>query len=103
MFTLIKSDTGAVVPFEHLPAAAGTYSVGQPLAASADGVSGETAAPTHLSMKDGTVEEGALIPTAAIQVNAVYECESSDESALTRAHTVIGTDEDAGTVRIRFE
>lgn len=82
MFLPVKSDTGAVLPWEYLEAGAETYQAGQLLAIS-DGklakVTTLTEVPAYLCMANKTVaaeDEGttnALLPVTRIQEGAIYE------------------------------
>lgn len=81
MFYIHKTDTGAVPPWEYLPAAAGTYQAGQLLNA----VSGEltsvsaasTTTPGYLCMANITVTGSQLVPVIRIQHTAIYETQLS--------------------------
>lgn len=82
MFYPHKSDTGAVMPWEYMPAKAGTYVAGQLL----DAVDGElvpisaakTTTPGYLCMANITVTAGQTIPVTRIQHTAIYETQLSD-------------------------
>lgn len=77
-FLPVKSDHGAVLPFEYLPAAAGTYSVGQLLnvtggklaAIAAD----QATTPPYLCMAQRKVEEaGEELPVTRVSADYIYE------------------------------
>lgn len=81
MFYPHKSDTGAVMPWEYMPAAAGTYEAGQLL----DAVGGvltpisaaKTTTPGYLCVANITVTAGQTIPVTRIQHTAIYETQLS--------------------------
>lgn len=85
MFSPHKTDTGAVLPWEYMPAAAGTYQAGQLL----NTVSGSltpvstasTTTPGYLCMANITVTAGQLVPVTRIQHTAIYETQLSAEAA----------------------
>lgn len=85
MFSPHKTDTGAVLPWEYMPAAAGTYQAGQLL----NTVSGSltpvstasTTTPGYLCMANITVTAGQLVPVTRIQHTAIYESQLSAEAA----------------------
>lgn len=77
-FLPVKSDHGAVLPFEYLPAAAGEYNVGQLLnvtggklaAIAAD----QATTPPYLCMAQRKVEEaGEELPVARVSMDYIYE------------------------------
>lgn len=76
-FLPVKSDHGAVLPFEYLPAAAGTYRVGQLV----NVTSGKLAAiaadqattPPYLCMAERTVEADELLPVTRVSAEYIYE------------------------------
>ena len=78
-FVPVKSDHGAVLPFEYLPAAAGDYQVGQlvnmtggKLAAIA---ADQTTTPPYLCMTQRKVEADEELPVTRVSANYVYETE----------------------------
>lgn len=91
MFTPHKTDTGAVLPWEYLPAVAGTYQAGQLLNASAGALNPISAAskttPGYLCMANITVTEGQLVPVTRIQHTAIYETQLSAEAAAAKEGT----------------
>lgn len=80
MFLPIKSDNGAVLPWEYLPAEAGTYVAGQLLAVDATTGHLEPIAadlvttPPYLCMADIKVETaGTPIPVTRVSKDHIYE------------------------------
>ena len=77
MFVPIKRDTGAMLPWEYLGAAAGTYQAGQMLTvtdgklSALDGPS--TTTPPYLCMADVTAAEGQVIPVTRVEGDCIYE------------------------------
>jgi len=77
MFLPIKSDTGAVYPFEYLPAAGDEYKAGQLVnmegglvVAIADD---QDTTPPYLCMADAAMKEGKLLPVIRISDDYIYE------------------------------
>lgn len=91
MFTPHKNGTGAVLPWEYLPASAGTYKAGQLLQVSAGSVAAISAAikttPPYLCMADITVEAGGIVPVTRVNADTVYKTTLSAAAA----SAVIGT------------
>lgn len=91
MFSPHKTDTGAVLPWEYLPAVAGTYQAGQLLNANAGSLNPISAAskttPGYLCMANITVTEGQLVPVTRIQHTAIYETQLSAEAAAAKEGT----------------
>lgn len=85
MFSPHKTDTGAVLPWEYMPAAAGTYQAGQLLNAKNGSLTPVSAAspttPGYLCMANITVTAGQLVPVTRIQHTAIYETQMSAEAA----------------------
>lgn len=80
MFIPIKSDNGAVLPWEYLAAEAGTYKAGQLLNVDAstghvEPISTEqTTTPPYLCMADVTVADaGTPIPVTRVSKDHIYE------------------------------
>ncbi len=85
MFAPHMNDFGTVLPWEYLPAAAGTYQAGQ-LLNTANGQlaalsAASTTTPKYLCMADVTAEAGELIPVTRIQKSSIYETTLSAEDA----------------------
>ena len=85
MFSPHKTDTGAVLPWEYMPAAAGTYQAGQLLNAKNGSLTpisaASTTTPGYLCMANITVTAGQLVPVTRIQHTAIYETQLSAEAA----------------------
>ena len=85
MFSPHKTDTGAVLPWEYMPAAAGTYQAGQLLNAKNGSLTPVSAAspttPGYLCVANITVTAGQLVPVTRIQHTAIYETQLSAEAA----------------------
>lgn len=81
MFSPHKTDTGAVLPWEYLPAKAATYKAGQLLNATAGSLAAisaaSTATPGYLCMADITVTGDELVPVTRIKHDVIYETELS--------------------------
>lgn len=77
MFRAIKSDTGAVIPWEYLPAAAGTYKVGQALTVTGGKLTAISAAqattPAYICEAEKTVAAGETLPVTRVSKNHIYE------------------------------
>lgn len=77
MFVPIKRDTGAMLPWEYLGAAAGTYRAGQMLTvtdgklAALEGAS--TTTPPYLCMADVKATAGQVIPVTRVEGDCIYE------------------------------
>lgn len=85
MFSPHKTDTGAVLPWEYMPAAAGTYQAGQLLNAKNGSLTpvreASPTTPGYLCMANITVTAGQLVPVTRIQHTAIYETQLSAEAA----------------------
>ena len=85
MFSPHKTDNGAVLPWEYMPAAAGTYQAGQLLNAKNGSLTPVSAAsvttPGYLCMANITVTAGQPVPVTRIQHTAIYETQLSAEAA----------------------
>lgn len=85
MFYPHSNDTGAVLPWEYMPAAAGTYQAGQLLNASAGSLTPISTAsattPGYLCMANVTVAGGELVPVTRIKHDVIYETQLSAEAA----------------------
>lgn len=85
MFTPHTTDTGAVQPWEYMPAAAGTYKAGQLLAVTGGNVAAISAAckttPPYLCMADITVEAGGTVPVIRVKHDTVYKTTLSAAAA----------------------
>lgn len=88
MFYPIRSDTGAVLPYEQHPAAAGTYASGMLLTYSNGKLSvadnPEASTKLYLCVSNDTVADGGLLTVAAARSDVVYRCPlegAQDQSA----------------------
>ena len=85
MFVFHKSDTGAVAPFEYLPAAAGEYEVGQLLKVDGGKLTAIDAAskvtPPYLCVGNKTVEDGEILPVVRVNGSTIYKTTLSAEAA----------------------
>lgn len=83
MFIPIKSDTGALIPWEYMPAEAGEYKVGQILAVEEGKVKAltgeEKGIPAYLCMCEKTADEDEVLPVTRIHTDYIYETELSAE------------------------
>ena len=80
-----KHMTGVLQPWEQLPAAAGTYTVGQ-LVNAANGklspiAGASNTTPGYLCMANVTLAEGELLPVARVAKNEIYITQLSAETA----------------------
>ena len=93
MFSPHKTDTGAVLPWEYLPAAAGSYQAGQLLNATAGALTpigaASKATPGYLCMANITVAEGQQVPVTRIQHTAIYETQLSAEAAQAKEGSLL--------------
>ena len=91
MFSPHKTDNGAVLPWEYMPAAAGTYQAGQLLNAKNGKLTPVSAAstttPGYLCMANITIADGDVVPVTRIQHTAIYETQLSAEAANAAAGT----------------
>ena len=85
MFRPHSSNNGAVLPFEYLPAAAGSYEAGQLLNMSGGKLTAISAAckttPAYLCMGKHTVADGENLPVTRVSDDMIYETELSAEAA----------------------
>lgn len=88
MFFPHTSDTGAVLPWEYMPAKAGGYKAGQLLNASDGALNPVSAAsittPGYLCMADITVTEGQSVPVTRITHAVIYETQLSAEASAAK-------------------
>jgi len=93
MFSPHKSDTGAVLPWEYIPAAAGTYEAGQLLQVSGGKAAALTAAtkttPPYLCMGNFTVADGEELPVTRIDKDMIYETQLSAAAAAAAVGTML--------------
>lgn len=93
MFSFHKTDTGAVAPFEYLPAAAGTYEPGQALKVVDGKLTAIDAAtnttPPYLSMTGKTVEDGDIIAVVRVSDDTIYKTTLSAEAASAKVGSLL--------------
>lgn len=91
MFRPHTSNNGAVLPFEYLPAAAGSYEAGELLNVSGGKLVKISAAckttPAYLCMGKHTVAEGEDLPVTRVSDDVIYETELSAEAAEAKIGT----------------
>ena len=91
MFSPHKNGTGAVLPWEYIPAAAGTYEAGQLLQVTNGKLAAISAAvttsPPYLCMGSITVADDEVIPVTRIASDVIY---AASLSAAAEA-AVVGT------------
>ena len=77
MFVPVKRDTGAVLPWEYLGAAAGTYQAGQMLTVTDGKLAAlslaSTTTPPYLCMADIIAADGQIIPVTRVEGDCIYE------------------------------
>lgn len=93
MFSPHKNDTGAVLPWEYLPAAEGTYEAGQLLQVSNGKLAALSAAtkttPPYLCMGNITVESGDELPVTRIDKDTIYAVELSAAATAATVGTML--------------
>ena len=84
MFLPHSHDKGALQPWEYLPAAAGTYQVGQLLDVTGGKLTAISAAktttPAYVCMAKKTVEADEILPVQRIAKDVIYETHLSAEA-----------------------
>lgn len=98
MFIPIKSSDGAMTPFEYLPAAAGTYQVGQLLNVSGGKLAAiaadQATTPPYVCMQSGTVAAGDIIAVTRVHGKYIFETEldaaASDAAAGVKLQVASG-------------
>ena len=121
MFYPLKSDTGAVLPFEQQPAAAGTYAPGTTLVFSEGKLivaHNPSAAPHYVSVGHETVADGGMITVVRCAKDVVWRCDDvvgtpklgdklgvangvQASSEVSKIMLVIGVRDD-GSIEVRF-
>lgn len=93
MFSPHKSDTGAVSPWEYIPAAAGTYQAGQLLNVSGGKLAAISAVckttPAYLCMGNHTVDDGEVLPVTRVTDDMIYVTELSAAAASATVGTML--------------
>lgn len=91
MFLPHASDTGALQPWEYMPAAAGSYQVGQLLNVASGKLTAVSAAstttPPYLCMSNITVENEELVPVIRVSKQYIYETRLSAAAASAKMGT----------------
>jgi len=91
MFSVYKSDAGAVPPWEYMEAAAGTYKAGQLVTVTSGKIAALTAAstttPPYLCMADAEVAAGELLPVVRTSKDHIY----ATTLGAAAASAVVGT------------
>lgn len=76
MFSFYKNGTGAVIPWEYIPAAAGVYEAGQLLQVTGGKLApisaAQTTTPPYLCMGSISAADGESLPVARIMDDMVY-------------------------------
>lgn len=93
MFISIKTNDGAMTPFEYMEAAAGTYQVGQLLnvtggklaAIAAD----QATTPPYVCMQSGTVKAGEQLAVARVGEKYIFETELATAATAVTVGTKI--------------
>ena len=85
MFLPYSHDKVALQPWEYLPAAAGTYQIGQLLDVTAGKLTAigaaKTTTPAYLCMASKTVANGDVLPVQRVSKDEIYETHLSAEAA----------------------
>lgn len=85
MFTFHKTDTGAVAPWEYLPAAAGAYEVGQLLTVTDGKLAAIEAAcqttPPYLCMSNREAADGEILPVVRVSSDTILQTTLSEAAA----------------------
>jgi len=102
MFVPVKNSTGAMVPWEYLPAAAGTYQAGQMLTVKTGQVAAigkaSTTTPPYLCMADVTATDGQVIPVTRVDMDCIYETQLKALYADAKVGVKMQVDADGLTV-----
>ena len=102
MFVPVKSNTGAMLPWEYLGAAAGTYQAGQMLTVTNGKLAklgaASTTTPPYLCMADVTAAEGQIIPVTRVEGTFLYETTLSALYADAKPGVKVQVGEDGLTV-----
>ena len=102
MFVPVKSNTGAMLPWEYLGAAADTYQAGQMLTVTegklAKRGAASTTAPPYLCMADALAADGQVIPVTRVEGTFLYEITLSAVTAEAKPGAKVQVAEDGLTV-----
>lgn len=92
MFLPHKSDNG-LQPFEYYPAAAGTYEIGQLLNVADGKLAAITEAskttPAYVSMGQGTLTAGEVLPVIRVNHEIIFETTLSAEAAAAKLGSLL--------------
>lgn len=101
MFVPIKRDNGAMLPWEYLGAAAGTYRAGQMLTVSEGKLTAlslaSTETPPYLCMADVKAAEGQVIPVTRVEGDCIYETQLKAAYEAAKAGAKMQVDADGLT------
>ena len=101
VFLPVKSNTGALLPWEYLGAAAGTYQAGQMLTVTEGKLAAlsqaSTTTPPYLCMADVEAGEGQIIPVTRVESGFVYETRLQAEYAEAKPGVKMQVDGDGLT------
>lgn len=102
MFVPVKSNTGAMLPWEYLGAAADTYQAGQMLTVTNGKLAklgaASTTTPPYLCMADVTAADGQVIPVTRVEGTFLYETTLSALTADAKPGAKVQVAEDGLTV-----
>lgn len=102
MFVPVKSNTGAMLPWEYLGAAADTYQAGQMLTVTGGKLAklsaASTTTPPYLCMADVTATDGQIIPVTRVEGAFLYETTLSAVTAEAKPGAKVQVAEDGLTV-----
>lgn len=102
MFVPVKSNTGAMLPWEYLGAAADTYQAGQMLTVTEGKLAklgaASTTTPPYLCMADVTATDGQVIPVTRVEGAFLYETTLSAVTADAKPGAKVQVAEDGLTV-----
>lgn len=102
MFVPVKSNTGAMLPWEYLGAAADTYQAGQMLTVTNGKLAklgaASTTTPPYLCMADVTAADGQVIPVTRVEGAFLYETTLSAVTAEAKPGAKVQVAEDGLTV-----
>lgn len=92
----------ALQPWEYLPAAAGTYKVGQALTVTGGKVAAigkaSTTTPPYICMAETTVADGEALPVIRVRNETIFESTLSEEAAAATIGSKLQVSADGLTV-----
>lgn len=93
MFIPIKTNDGAMPPFEYMEAAAGTYQVGQLLSVTGGKLAAiaadQATTPPYVCMQSGTVAAGEQLAVARVGEKYIFETELATAATAVTVGTKI--------------